>query len=155
MGTMTLRQGQLDKTLELRDQALVIMEKILVSHGTDLTVQAIGVGAMWHKGEQEVAVKAARILLGKAATVRLAEYTIYFCFFSFMDVIFLALEQAHDQGTSEAKRDDLLKDARLCVKIMKAYARVFTVGEPILYRYTGWVEWYSGRKERAYQAWRK
>ena len=154
MGTMTLRQGQLDKTLELRDQALAIMEKILVSHGTDLTVQAIGVGAMWHKGEQEVALSEARKLLAQAAKIRVVEYTIYMGFFPFMDVIFLALEQAYEQGKSQAERDDLMKDAKLCVKVMKGFARVFTVGKPITYRYTGWVEWYSGRKERAYQAWR-
>jgi hypothetical protein len=37
---------------------------------------------------------------------------------------------------------------------MKSYARVFTAGEPITYRYKGWIEWYSGNKEKACQAWR-
>jgi hypothetical protein len=37
---------------------------------------------------------------------------------------------------------------------MKAYARVFTAGEPVTYRYKGWIEWYSGKREKAYQAWR-
>ena len=47
-----------------------------------------------------------------------------------------------------------MKYANLALKIMKIYARVFTTGGPIIYRYKGWVEWYSGKKEKAYQSWR-
>ena len=47
-----------------------------------------------------------------------------------------------------------MKSARLSLKVMKAYARVFTVGEPVTYRYKGWIEWYSGEKDKAYQSWR-
>ena len=48
-----------------------------------------------------------------------------------------------------------MKYARVSVKIMRAYAHVFTVGEPAAYYYHGWVEWYSGRKDKAYQSWRR
>ena len=47
-----------------------------------------------------------------------------------------------------------MKSAQLSLKIMKAYARVFTVGEPVTHRYKGWIEWYSGEKDKAYQSWR-
>jgi hypothetical protein len=79
---------------------------------------------------------------------------VYVGFFHFMDVIFLALEQAHEQDRSQAEKGELMKSAKLALKIMKAYARVFTAGEPVMYRYKGWIEWYSGKREKAYQAWR-
>lgn len=50
--------------------------------------------------------------------------------------------------------DELINYARLAIKVMNAYARVFTVGQPAVYRYTGWIEWYSGKREKAFRAWR-
>jgi hypothetical protein len=86
--------------------------------------------------------------------MQVVDYSIYIGFFHFMDVIFLGLEQAFEQNRSQAEKDKLMKYASLALKIMKAYARVFTAGEPVMYRYKGWVEWYSGKKEKAYQSWR-
>jgi hypothetical protein len=80
---------------------------------------------------------------------------VYIGFFHLMDVIFLELEQVHLKNDSQAEKDELMKWARLCVKIMKSFSRVFTIGETTLYRYNGWVEWYSGTKGKAYQSWRK
>jgi hypothetical protein len=86
--------------------------------------------------------------------MQVVDYSIYVGFFHFMDVIFLALEQAYEQDRPQAEKDELMKYARLALKIMKAYARVFTVGEPVVYRYKGWIEWYSRKEEKAYQSWR-
>ena len=66
----------------------------------------------------------------------------------------MALEQAYQQNGSQVEKDKLLKHAKLAVKIMKSYARVFTVGEPVVHRYRGWIEMYLGRKEKGLQSWR-
>ena len=71
-----------------------------------------------------------------------------------MDIIFLGLEQAYEQNRSQAEKDKLMKYANLALKIMRTYARVFTTGEPVIYRYKGWIEWFSGKREKAYQSWR-
>jgi hypothetical protein len=72
-----------------------------------------------------------------------------------MDVIFLGLERAHKENRPQAEKDELMKYAKLSVKIMKPYARVFTVGRPFLHRYKAWVEWYSGKREKACGSWRR
>jgi len=153
-GSRALRLGKLAETIQLTDRALVIMEKTPVGEVAEFTIHGIRVEALWRNGDQAAALKDAQGLLERAAKMQVVDYSVYVGFMHFMEVIFLALEQAFEQNHSQAERDELKKYARLSVKIMKAYARVFTVGEPISYRYTGWIEWYSGRKEKALQAWR-
>ena len=86
--------------------------------------------------------------------MQVVDYSIYVGFFHIMDVVFLALEQAHRENRSAEEKKELIEYARLSAKIMKSYSKIFTVGEPAFHRYTGWVEWYRGKKDQAYQAWR-
>jgi hypothetical protein len=136
------------------DRALKLMESTSVGEVAEFIIYGIQVEVEWRTGDQQSALKHAKELLDRAAKIQVVDYSIYVGFFHFMDVIFLALEQAHEKNRSQTEKDELMKYARLALKIMKAYARVFTAGEPATYRYQGWVEWYSGKKEKAYQAWR-
>jgi hypothetical protein len=86
--------------------------------------------------------------------MQVVDYSIYVGFFHIMDVIFLALEQAYRENSSDPEKKTLMEFARLCTKIMKTYAKVFTIGEPANYRYNGWMHWHQGNKEKAYQSWR-
>jgi hypothetical protein len=108
----------------------------------------------WHKGNGESALKRSKQLLDRAVKMQVVDYSIYIGFFHFMDVIFLGLEQAFEQNRSQAEKDKLMKYANLALKIMKIFARVFTTGRPVIYRYKGWIEWYSGKREKGYQSWR-
>jgi tetratricopeptide (TPR) repeat protein len=153
-GSLAICLGEWDKALEIVERALKVMERTPVGEVAEFIIHGIQVAVEWHTGNQEAALKRAKELSDRAAKMQVVDYSIYVGFFHFMDVIFLALEQAHEQNRSQAERDELMKYARLVLKIMKAYARVFTAGEPVSYRYQGWVEWYSGKKEKAYQAWR-
>src|SRR6266511_2782712 len=153
-GSLAIRLGEWDKAQDIVERALKVMEKTPVGEVAEFIIHGVEVAVKWHTGDQKSALKQAEQLLERAAKMQVVDYSIYVGFFHFMDVIFLALEQAYEQNRSQAEKDELMKYARLALKIMKAYARVFTAGEPAMYRYKGWIEWYSGKPEKAYQAWR-
>ena len=149
-----LRLGKLEEALEYVKRALKVMEVTPVGEMSVFDIHALQVEALWRTGQQETALKEAGALLQKAAKMQVVDCGVYIGFFHVMDVIFLALEQLHLENRPQAEKDEMIKWARLCVKIMKSFSRVFPVGETTLYRYNGWVEWYSGKKEKAHQSWR-
>jgi class 3 adenylate cyclase/tetratricopeptide (TPR) repeat protein len=153
-GSLAVCLRELDRALEIMERALKLMESTSVGEVAEFIIYGIQVEVEWRKGDQQSALKHAKELLDRAAKIQVVDYSIYVGFFHFMDVIFLALDRADEQNRSQAEKEELMKYARLALKIMKAYARVFTAGEPAMYRYQGWVEWYSGKTEKAYQAWR-
>jgi hypothetical protein len=120
----------------------------------EFVIHGIRVGVQWLKGEQQKAIEDTKNLLDRAAKMQVVDYSIYVGFFHIMDVVFLALEQAYRENRPTDEKGELMEYAKLSTKIMKTYARVFTVGEPAYYRYNGWMEWYRGKKEKAYQSWR-
>jgi hypothetical protein len=153
-GSLALREGKWDKALEIVERALKVMEKRPVGEVAEFIMHGIQTEAEWRKGNQASALKQAKELLDRAVKMQVVDYSIYVGFFHFMDVIFLALEQVYEQDRPQTEKDELMKYARLSLKIMKAYARVFTIGEPVAYRYQGWIEWYSGNEAKAHQSWR-
>jgi class 3 adenylate cyclase/tetratricopeptide (TPR) repeat protein len=152
-GSIALSQGKLDEAQTHVEQALAIMEKTPVGEVAEFIVYGIQAGAQWLEGKQQQAVKNAEELLDRAAKMQVVDYSIYVGFFHIMDVIFLALEQAYRENRSVVEKQELMEYARLSTKIMKTYAKVFTIGEPAYYRYNGWVQWYQGKKEKAHQSW--
>ena len=153
-GSIALRRGDWDQALEITKRAWKVMEKSPVGGVSEFVIHGIETEAEWRKGNREAALKLAEHLLARAAQMQVVDYSIYVGFFHCMDVIFLALEQSQEQDRPQTEKDALMKSAKLALKIMKAYARVFTVGGPVVYRYKAWIEWYSGKKEKALQSWR-
>ncbi|HJS20413.1 MAG TPA: AAA family ATPase [Anaerolineales bacterium] len=153
-GSIEIRRGDYARALEITDRARKVLDKTPVGEVAELIIPGVRIEALWRTGKQEAALIGAKQLLDRAAKIQVVDYSVVVGFFHFMDVIFLGLEQAYEQDLPQAEKDELMKYARLALKVMKAYARVFTVGEPAAYRYGGWIDWYSGRKEKALRAWR-
>ncbi len=152
-GSIALTQGKLDEALSNVERALVLMEKTPVGEVAEFVIRGIQVGAQWKKGEQQEALEEAKKVVDRAAKMQVVDYSVYVGFFHIMDVIFLALEQAYREERPAPEKKEILEYARRSTKIMKTYAKVFTIGEPAYYRYKGWVEWYQGKKENAYRSW--
>ena len=152
--TIAIRRGEYAQALEIVDRAIKVTESAPVGEVSEIIISGIRVEALWQIGEREAALKGTKALLERAAKMQVVDYSIYTGFVHTIDVLFLALEQAYEQNRPQAEKDELMKYARLALKVMKAYARVFPVGEPALHRYRAWFEWYSGKKQKAYQSWR-
>lgn len=151
-GTIAIRRGDHIQALAIVDQALKVIEKTPVGIA-EMVVAGIRVEALWRSGQEVLALMGARELLERGAKMQVVDYSVYISFCHFMDVLFLALEQAYEKGHPQAEKDELMKNARQAVKVMKAYSSIFTIGEPTLHRYIGWIEWYSGKSEKALHAW--
>lgn len=153
-GSIALSQGKPDDALSNVQQALAVMEKSSVGELAEFIVHGIRIGAQWLKGEQQRSLEEAKKLLVKASKMQVVDYSVYIGFFHVMDLIFQALEQANRENHAASEKQELMKYAQLAAKIMKAYARVFSVGEPAYFRYIGWTDWHRGKKEKAFQSWR-
>jgi tetratricopeptide (TPR) repeat protein len=149
-----LRLGNAGEASDHIQRALRVMEVTPVGEMATFNIYTMRMEVWWRTGQKEAALQEAATLLQKAARMQVVDCGVYIGFFHLMDIIFAELELAHLENRSETERTELLSQAKLCVKIMKSFSRVFTVGETSLYRYKGWVEWFSGRKEKAYQFWR-
>lgn len=153
-GSIALSQGKLDEAFSHVEKALMVMEKSPVGEVAEFVIHGIRVGVLWLKGEQTIALQDAKKLIDRAAKMQVVDFSIYIGFFHLIDVIFMALEQAYRKNHPAIEKVELMEYAKRSIKIMKAYARIFTVGEPAYYRYMGWVKWHQGKKEKAYQSWR-
>jgi tetratricopeptide (TPR) repeat protein len=154
-GALLLRLGKFDEGLEYTKQELALLEKTPIGDENVDEASRMYANALWHIGDQDSALMKAKELLIRAQSVQAVKYTSYVGFSQAMDVIILGLERAYKENRSQAEKDELMTYAKLSVKIMKPYARVFTVGRPFLHRYKAWVEWYSGKREKAYRSWRR
>ena len=150
-----LRLGNIEEALATVKRALKMIEVTPVGETSIYNIHALHAETLWRTGQREIARKEIDSLLQRAARMQVVDCGVYVGFFHVMDIIFEELERAHLEHSSQAEKDELMKQARLCEKIIKSFSRVFTIGETTLYRYRGWIEWCSGREERAYQAWRK
>ena len=153
-GSIALTRGELNETRSHVEEALAVMEKTPVGEVAEFIVYGIQAGAQWLEGRWQQALEDAKKLLNRAAKMQAVDYSIYVGFFHIMDVIFLALEKSYHEGHPDSEKRELVEYAKLSTKIMKTYAKVFTVGEPAYFRYNGWVQWHQGKKEKAYKSWR-
>jgi len=153
-GSIAARQGDLAAAQEYVQKALERMKVNHVGDVAEFCMYGIRAHTLWQKGEYEEALKESRILAERASKMQVVDYSVYVGFMHFMEVIFFGFEKALAENRPQSEKDDLLKYARLSVKIMKSYARIFTVGEPILNRFQGWVEWSEGKRDKALQSWR-
>ena len=45
--------------------------------------------------------------------------------------------------------------AEKALKLLRAFQKVFPIGQPPAYYYQGWYEWLTGKREKAIASWRK
>lgn len=149
-----LRLGNFDHASDCIQKALTVMERNPVGEVAEFVIRGIQAEMLWRQGDHEASLQRAKNLVDQAAKMQVVDYSVYVGFQPLMNVIFMALEQAHLDNAAQAGKDELLKYARLCAKIIKSYARVFTVGAPLAFYFEGWLAWFDGNKEKAFHLWR-
>jgi tetratricopeptide (TPR) repeat protein len=154
IGSILARLGNLEQTQETVQKALERMKTNPVGEVAEFVIHGFRAHLLWQQGQHESALKESRALADRASKMQVVNYSLYIGFTHFMEVFFLALEKALAEGSPQSEKDEALKYARLSIKIMKSYARIFTVGEPILHRFQGWVNWSEGKPDKALQSWR-
>jgi tetratricopeptide (TPR) repeat protein len=155
LGSVAIQRGKYEDAFAWAARARERTEKDSVGEVDNQTMDAIFAHAQWLTGAREESVRIAREICDKAAKASIVDYSIYIAYIHMTEVLFLDMERAWKEEVPAAEKEETLKYARQCTKIWKKYMPIFTVGAPAFYRFTGLVEWYEDKPEKAHVSWRR
>ncbi len=154
LGSIAIHRGNYEEAFSWAARARERTERDSVGEVDNQTMDAIFAHAQWLKGERAESVRMARAICDKAVKASIVDYSIYIAYIHMTEVLFLDLERAWSENETAAKREETMKYAQQCTKIWKKYMPIFTVGAPVYHRFTGLVEWYQDKPEKAFASWR-
>ncbi len=146
--------GEYDACIANAQKCIALSEKSWVGDIPEYIVRSAMWLAMWLKGEHEEAwngVKAALDKFGKASVV---DFSAHLIDSNLAEVAFLALEQGRMDNLPKAQMDEIEKYAKLALKNLKKFTAIFPIGGPALNRFSGDMERYRNKPEKALQHWR-
>jgi tetratricopeptide (TPR) repeat protein len=71
------------------------------------------------------------------------------------EVYFELWERTLHDPNRQFESDTYRALAEKAIKLLRAFQKVFPIGQPAAYYYQGWYEWLSGQTQRAIPSWRK
>ena len=154
LGSIAIHRGNYEEAFSLAARAKERTEKDSVGEVDNQTMDAIFAHALWLKGERRESVRISREICDKAVKASIVDYSIYIAYIHMTEVLFLDLERAWEEDAPAAEKEEVLKYAQQCTKIWKKYMPIFTVGAPAYYRFSGLIEYYQNKPEKAYNSWR-
>lgn len=154
LGSIAIHRGNFEEAFSLAARARERTEKDSVGEVDNQTMDAIFAHALWLKGERSESVRISREICDKAVKASIVDYSIYIAYIHMTEVLFLDLERAWKEDAPTAEKEEVLKYAQQCTKIWKKYMPIFTVGAPAYYRFTGLVEYYQNKLEKASASWK-
>lgn len=153
LGSIAIHHGNYEQAFAWAARARERTEKDSVGEVDNQTMDAIRAHALWLKGERKESVRIAREICDKAVKASIVDYSIYIAYIHMTEVLFLDLECIWKEDASTAEKEEALKYAQQCTKIWKKYMPIFTVGAPAYHRFTGLVDWYEDKPDKAYASW--
>jgi len=82
-------------------------------------------------------------------------YSMGLGFAAVAEVYFELWERTLHEPNRQFEADKYRGLAEKAIKLMRAFQKVFPIGQPAAYYYQGWYEWLSGQTQRAIPSWRK
>ncbi len=155
LGSVAIHRGDYEEAFIMAARARERTQKESVGEVDNQTMDAVFAHALWLKGEREESVRIARQICDKAVKASIVDYSIYIAYIHMTEVLFLDLERAWNENAPAPEKEAAARYAQQCTKIWKKYMPIFTVGAPAYYRFTGLVDWYQNKPEKAYASWRK
>ncbi len=127
--------------------------RALIGEGSEVSViplkmELLGLTALVHlqQGEYNEALKAAQQSLDLTVKANPSFYAAITGYTAPAEV-YLTLWESQPASTEFAQQ------AKLSVRTLGKYARVFPIGQPRLLRYQGWHHWLNGKKDPAHRSW--
>jgi tetratricopeptide (TPR) repeat protein len=149
-----IRLGNEALAIPMLEEALQILEEIpnLAS-----SINTNGQLALAHLrlGQSEQALAYASRVLDLAYDISPTVYSMDIGFAAVAEVYFELWERTlHDPNRQmDANKYKLLAEKAL--KLLRAFQKVFPIGQPPAYYYQGWYEWLTGKRQKAIASWRK
>ena len=149
-----IRLGNEALAIPMLEEALQILEEIpnLAS-----SINTNGELALAHLrlGQSEQALAYASRVIDLAFDISPTVYSMDIGFAAVAEVYFELWERTLHDPNRQMDADKYKLLAEKALKLLRAFQKVFPIGQPPAYYYQGWYEWLTGKPEKAIASWRK
>jgi tetratricopeptide (TPR) repeat protein len=149
-----IRLGNEAMAIPMLEEALQILEEIpnLAS-----SINTNGQLALAHLrlGQSEQALAYASRVIDLAYEISPTVYSMGLGFAAVAEVYFELWERTLHDPNRQFESDTYRALAEKAIKLLRAFQKVFPIGQPAAYYYQGWYEWLGGQTQKAILSWRK
>ncbi|MDQ3004032.1 MAG: AAA family ATPase [Chloroflexota bacterium] len=149
-----IRLGNEAEAVPMLEEALQILEELpnLAS-----SINTNGQLALAHLrlGQHGQALAYAGVVLELAADISPTVYSMDLGFAAAADVYFELWEKVLRDSTGQVDADKYELLAERALKLLRAYQKVFPIGQPVTPYYQGWYEWLTDKPQAAIKTWNK
>ncbi|MCI0550895.1 MAG: AAA family ATPase [Anaerolineae bacterium] len=154
MAANNIRRGNEAEAIPMLEEALKILEELpnLAS-----SINTNGQLALAHLrlGQHGQAMAYASAVIELAANISPTVYSMDIGFAAVADVYFELWEKALQGSSPQADPDKYKLLAEKAIKLLRAFQKVFPIGQPVTPYYQGWYEWLTGKPQAAIKSWNK
>ena len=149
-----IRRGEAAPAVPLLEETLRILDE-LPNLASEINTNGQLAIAQLRLGNEQQALHHAAKVLEIASDISPTVYSLHVGYSGVAEVYFTLWERAlhsPSQNAEAARYKDLAGKA---VKLLRAFGKIFPIGQASLAYYQGWYEWLSGMQSRAIQSWRR
>jgi len=154
LAAIGIRRGNEAEAIPMLEEALHILEELpnLAS-----SINTNGQLALAHLrlGQYGQALAYAGMVLELAADISPTVYSMDLGFAAAADVYFELWEKALRDSTGQVDADKYEVLAGRALKLLRAFEKVFPIGQPVTPYYQGWYEWLTDKPQAAIRTWSK
>lgn len=149
-----LRLGNEAEAIPMLEEALQILEEI-PNISSSINTNGMIALAYWRAGQPEKARQHAARVLELAENISPTVYSINMGFSAIAEVYFGLWEKSLQDPRRRQDAEQLKGSTLKAIKLVRAYEKVFPIGQPVARYYEGWYEWLAGDKHKAVNLWEK
>ena len=149
-----IRLGNAASAVPMLEEALQILEEI---PNIPSSINTNGTIALAHLrlGQNVQALQYAGEVLRLAENLSPTVYSLNIGFSATAEVYFQLWEDALRDSSRKLNPEQLQFSALKAIKLVRAFEKVFPIGQPHTPYYQGWYEWLAGDKQKAVKSWNK
>jgi tetratricopeptide (TPR) repeat protein len=149
-----IRLGNPAVALPMLEEVLQILQETLSLTSSIQTNGQLAL-AYLRLGEAEKAFDSANKVLELAANISPTVYSMDIGFAAAANVYFELWEKSLQDPSQRLDSDKYELFAEQAVKLLRAFEKVFPIGQPVTPYYQGWYKWLTGKPRAAIKSWKK
>jgi tetratricopeptide (TPR) repeat protein len=149
-----IRLGNEAMAIPMLEEALQILEEI-PNLGSSINTNGQLALAHLRLGQSEQALAYASRVIDLASDISPTVYSMDIGFAAVAEVYFELWEKTLQDPRRKLDSDKYRLLAEKAIKLLRAFQKVFPIGQPAAYYYQGWYEWLRGKPQNAITLWRK
>ncbi|HKG52832.1 MAG TPA: tetratricopeptide repeat protein, partial [Anaerolineales bacterium] len=149
-----IRLGNEATAIPMLEEALQILEEF-PNLGSSINTNGQLALAHLRLGQSEQALAYASRVIDLASDISPTVYSMDIGFAAVAEVYFELWEKTLKDPNRRLDADKYRLLAEKAIKLLRAFQKVFPIGQPPAYYYQGWYEWLKGKPQNAIMVWRK